>query len=447
MMDPHLIEKYNVAIPRYTSYPPVPFWQTEHVQEKQWTDQLINGYNPQEGLSLYIHLPFCENLCTYCGCNKRITKNHDKEAPYIDAVMAEWDIYRAKFQDLPVIRQIHLGGGTPTFFKASELYRLINYILSTSVTAPDHEFSFEVHPTSTNLDHLMALYDVGFRRISIGVQDVSQEVLKIINRRQTIEQVRLVTEWARLVGYTSVNMDIIYGLPKQTEQHIKDTVNEIIDLKPDRLAFYSYAHVPWKSAGQRAYSEEDLPQGVEKSSLYSLGKVLLEQGGYKAVGMDHFCLPNDDLYIAYQNDQMHRNFMGYTSKYTTCMVGLGASSISDSWTAYVQNEKSVERYQETIAQGRLPLIKAHFLNTEEIFFRKIILDLMCKDRADWSQMTGSLDTDYLHALRQDELVEFTDHSIDVIGNGTSFVRNICAAIDPIYSLRTNQDVPVFSKAI
>lgn len=449
-MNPILISKYNVPVPRYTSYPTVPDWQTKAPTEAEWISRLLTSYDEASELSLYIHLPFCEALCTYCGCNKRITKNHAVETPYIDAVMKEWDIYRSHFPSKPVIKEIHLGGGTPTFFKASKLKKLLSHILDTAEISENHEFSFEAHPNSTNSDHLRTLFDLGFRRISIGVQDVSPEILKAINRQQTEEEVKNLTRWARALGYTSINYDIIYGLPFQKPMNVWNTAQFISENRPDRIAFYSYAHVPWKSASQRAFTLADVPQGQEKSELYELGSYLLEMEGYKAVGMDHFCLPDEQLYKAYQAGEMHRNFMGYTPNYTKVSIALGASSISDSWDAYVQNEKHVETYQEIVENGKLPIIKGHLLSSKEEMMRTIILSIMCKDYVEWNsleeyQVIKEL-LPNLDGLVEDNLVSYNSNSITIKPDGRLFIRNICAAIDPIYQNMPNNK-EVFSKAI
>ncbi len=449
-MNPNLISKYNVAVPRYTSYPTVPDWQASAPTESEWISRLLSSYEEASELSLYIHLPFCEALCTYCGCNKRITKNHDIEDPYIDAVIREWDIYRSYFPNKPVIKEIHLGGGTPTFFNASKLKRLISHILDTAEISETHEFSFEAHPNSTNSDHLRTLFDLGFRRISIGVQDVSPEILEAINRQQTADEVRNLTRWARAIGYTSVNYDIIYGLPFQKQMNVWNTAQFISENRPDRIAFYSYAHVPWKSASQRAFTLADVPQGQEKSDLYELGSYLLEMEGYKAVGMDHFCLPDEQLYKAYKDEKMHRNFMGYTPNYTKASIALGTSSISDSWDAYVQNEKHVETYQEIVETGKLPIVKGHLLSSQEEMMRTIILSLMCKDHVEWNsleeyQMITEL-LPNLDDLVKDGLVSYKSNSITIKPDGRLFIRNICAAIDPIFQ-NTANNKEVFSKAI
>jgi oxygen-independent coproporphyrinogen-3 oxidase len=446
-----LITKYNKAVPRYTSYPTVPHWQDEIPTESQWLSAIKNAYNEAPGISLYIHLPFCEALCTYCGCNKRITKNHNVEEPYIDTVIKEWSIYRAQFEEPPMIKEIHLGGGTPTFFEPKQLERLLTAILADCEVAEEHEFSFEAHPNSTSYGHLKCLYDLSFRRISIGVQDVSPNILKAINREQTSDEVRGLTKWSRAIGYTSINYDIIYGLPFQKPVNIMDTAAFIAETKPDRIAFYSYAHVPWKSASQRAFTLDDVPSGIYKSDLYDLGRYLLESEGYEAIGMDHFCLPNEGLNRAYQKGEMHRNFMGYTANYTKCSIALGASSISDSWDVYVQNEKNIEKYQEIINSGKLPITKGHVLTDSETTMRKHILNLMCKDSTTWDLISKDAIaiTPFLSNLDElvaDDLVRYKNNQIKVTEKGKYFIRNICAALDPIFQ-NTEVDSPLFSKAI
>lgn len=446
-----LIKKYNTAVPRYTSYPTVPHWQVEIPSETEWLTSMKASYDEAPGISLYIHLPFCEALCTYCGCNKRITKNHSVEDPYIEAVLKEWSIYRAQFDSKPLIKEIHLGGGTPTFFSPQYLEKLLSSIINDCIVDDEHEFSFEAHPNCTTYEHLETLYSLGFRRISIGVQDVSPNILKAINRVQTVEEVRNLTNWSREIGYSSVNYDIIYGLPFQESVNIIDTMAFIAEAKPDRIAFYSYAHVPWKSASQRAFTIDDVPSGLAKNDLYKLGRALLEKEGYQAIGMDHFCLPDEALNLAYKKGEMHRNFMGYTANYTKCSIALGASSISDSWGMYVQNEKHVETYQEIVKTGKLPIIKGHHLGASEMMFRKHILNLMCKDKTEWSPFSNDVIAispflSNLNEMVSDGLVHYSDSGIEVTEQGKYFIRNMCAAIDPIFQ-NTKGQKQVFSKAI
>lgn len=432
-----LFEKYNTRIPRYTSYPTVPDWNKVAPTQKEWFSILNQNYDPQDGLSIYIHLPFCEALCTYCGCNKRITKNHAVENPYIEAVLKEWEIYVDNLNEKPRIKEIHLGGGTPTFFHHTKLERLISGILKSSELIENADLSFEAHPNSTTYEHLETLAQLGFNRISIGVQDVSPEILSAINRHQTIEEINNVTQWARDLNYSSVNYDIIYGLPFQVDTNIKQTIETIKTNRPDRIALYSYAHVPWKSNSQRAFTIDDIPQGSEKARLYNLSKTLLKTLDYKTVGMDHFCLESDPLYQSMIKGKMHRNFMGYTPNYTTCSIALGASSISDAWNMYVQNEKTVEKYQDAINDSRLPIIKGHHLNNEESNMRKAFLDLMCRNELDLTANPKVLNQIKPHLpnlkeLAKDNIVKLDREKVSVTSKGQFFIRNICSSIDPIF---------------
>ena len=259
MLSKYLIDKYNVAAPRYTSYPTVPYWNKEPFDKQLWAKHVRSAFevsNKKDGISVYIHLPFCENLCTYCGCNTRITKNHAVEQPYIEALLIEWAMYCHMFTDRPILREIHLGGGTPTFFSPENLKRLIKSILADADVHPEADFGFEGHPANTTYEHLKVLYELGFRRLSLGIQDFDPKVQFIINRIQTFEQVKEVTEQARQIGYTSINYDLIYGLPLQTIESLTDTVEKVNLLMPDRIAFYSYAHVPWIKPGQRRLHRE-----------------------------------------------------------------------------------------------------------------------------------------------------------------------------------------------
>ena len=315
-MDKDLLFKYNIPGPRYTSYPTVPYWQKTPPSIDKWKELVQDAFtvsNQKEGISLYVHLPFCESLCTYCGCNTRITINHAVENKYIQAVLKEWKMYCALLgEEKPLIRELHLGGGTPTFFSPGNLVKLVKGLLENAQVHTDARFGFEAHPGNTTDEHLEALYSVGFRRISIGVQDFNPVVLAMINRHQTFEQVKHLTLKAREIGYTSVNYDIVYGLPQQKNCSMMQTMLRVIQLKPDRIAFYSYAHVPWIKPGQRSYTEKDLPDADHKIAIYETGRNALELAGYEDIGMDHFALRSDELYKAATQERLHRNFMGYT---------------------------------------------------------------------------------------------------------------------------------------
>lgn len=445
-----LVARYNVAAPRYTSYPTVPCWDETMWSASQWADHVRARFlTSSQGIALYIHLPFCEQLCTYCGCNKRITKNHAVETPYIDAVMAEWQLYRNLLGTTEIrIGEIHLGGGTPTFFSPVQLQRLMDGLLQGCHVLPNPSFSFEAHPANTTETHLKVLFDAGFRRLSLGIQDFDPEVQRVINRWQTEADVRRVMADARRIGYTSINFDLIYGLPLQTAKTVQETITTSLAMRPDRISFYSYAHVPWMQPGQRHYTEADIPKGEEKLALYHLGKTLITDGGYRDVGMDHFALPEDALCIAAATGRLHRNFMGYTDQYSPLLIGLGVSSISDSWTAFAQNEKTVETYKSRVNRGELPVFKGHILSDVDLQLRKHILELMCRGETtlDVPVEHGAPILRRLVPLVEDGLAELDDARIRVTPAGTSFLRNICMAFDErLHQKQYTQ--PLFSSAV
>lgn len=447
-----LLKKYDVPTPRYTSYPTVPYWDFGTINEARWKNAVLEAFSAEGGeLCIYIHLPFCENLCTFCACTKRITVNHAVEDPYIAAVLKEWEIYRSLLPTAPVIREIHLGGGTPTFFSPDNLVQLITGITKNAVIKADHEFSIEVHPNYTTEEHLQKLAGVGFNRISLGVQDFDPIVQFAINRVQTFERTKEVVDWARKYNYNSINIDLIYGLPHQTVKSVQFSVEKITSLMPDRIAFYSYAHVPWKSKGQRRYTEADLPSAEQKWDMYHTGKELLETAGFVSIGMDHFALKDDKLFTAAASGNLHRNFMGYTTTKSKLIIGLGVSSISDSWNAFAQNEKEVELYQEKINLGVLPLVNGHLLNEEDLVIRKKILELMCDSKTSLHKELVNADFkehvfSKLQMLEEDGLVTIDNDDIQVTKKGNSFIRNISAALD-IKLWKNESGAKTFSKAI
>jgi len=453
-MKENLIQKYNIPGPRYTSYPTVPFWNKEGIEMDDWKETVIRSFNESneaEGISLYIHLPYCESLCTFCACHKRITKRHEVEEPYINTVLKEWNLYCDLLKSRPKIREIHLGGGTPTFFSSENLSILINGILERADRSPDYEFSYEGHPNHTTEEQLQALYDLGFRRNSFGIQDYDPVVQKAIHRIQSFDQVKRVNDLSRSIGYKSVSHDLIFGLPFQTEDSIRNTIDKTIELRPDRIAYYSYAHVPWiKGVGQRGFDENDLPKESEKRYLYELGKQMLFDNGYVEIGMDHFSLPTDSLYEAMASKRLHRNFMGYTAGKTQLMIGLGMSSISDSWYAFAQNEKSIEDYTARVDQGELPIFRGHLLSETDLVIRKHILDIMCNLESEWNENLSDETKNEikirLNELVEDGILEVSEDKITVQEKGRMFVRNICMAFD----LRLIENTPntrIFSMTI
>ena len=467
-----LIDKYNIPGPRYTSYPTVPYWENENFKSEKWQSTVIRAFNEsnaEEGISIYIHLPFCENLCTFCACHKRITKQHSVETPYLESVLKEWNLYLDLFSQSAIsnqqsaeqkaecgkqkakLKELHLGGGTPTFFSPENLKILLEGIFSTVEIAENPEFSFEGHPNNTTKEHLQTLYDLGFRRCSFGVQDYDLKVQKAINRIQPFENVKNVTEWAREIGYRSVSHDLVFGLPHQSWEAMELTIRKTLELKPDRLAFYSYAHVPWiKGVGQRGFDENDLPSGEEKRKLYENGKKLLQDLGYIEVGMDHFSLESDDLYQSLIQKKLHRNFMGYTSSNTQLMVGLGMSAISDSWYGFAQNEKTVEDYQKRVEEGKIPVFRGHILNEEDLIIRRHILNLMCQlettftVKNTFAELPDALEK--LKEMQEDGLVELGDNFVKITEKGRVFTRNVAMAFD-LRMMRKMPETRLFSMTV
>jgi oxygen-independent coproporphyrinogen-3 oxidase len=431
MQAAELLRKYNIAAPRYTSYPTVPYWDNTDFNAEQWKNRLVAAYreHKNEGISLYIHLPFCESLCTYCGCNTRITKNHGVELSYIDALLKEWEMYCAGLGEQPKIKEIHLGGGTPTFFSAANLKQLLQTIAGSIQFDENTACSFEGHPDNTTAEHLQTLRDLGFKRLSLGIQDFDPKVQFMINRYQTPAQVLAITALARSIGYQSINYDLIYGLPGQNREGLTQTISEVIALKPDRIAFYSYAHVPWIKAGQRHFTENDIPQGDEKFALYQQGRDMLVAAGYEEIGMDHFALKTDNLYIASKEGKLHRNFMGYTDQHTTILLGLGVSSISDCGTAFAQNAKTVEEYKQLILAKELAVQKGHLLTEEDLHIRNHILNLMCQGNTCFDTEIPSEIINRLQPMVEDKLVAISDREVKIQPLGKSYLRNVCMAFD------------------
>lgn len=446
-----LIEKYSKPAPRYTSYPTVPLWEN-NLSSESWellVKTAFRQYGENEGITLYIHLPYCENLCTYCGCNKRITKNHSVEIPYLDAVLKEWKKYLAIFQRTPKLAGIHLGGGTPTFFNPESLEYFLKEIIQNSLILEDAEFSFEGHPNNTTLAHLETLNKLGFDRVSYGIQDFDFKVQKSIHRIQPLERVIEATENARNSGYKSINFDLIYGLPHQTLETLKDTFEKVADLKPDRIAFYSYAHLPSAFPAQKSF-EEHLPNDIQKRQLYEFGKKKLIELGYEEIGMDHFALPLDPLNVAKRRGTLHRNFMGYTTSPSKVLIGLGASSISDIHLGYAQNNKNIEGYKDSLNKEEWAIQKGHSMTNEDIQIREIILDLICRQEAHipleiWEQMDENQILN-LKEMEKENLVKVNKEILEVTELGVAAIRHVCMQLD--LRLQANQNhFRLFSKAI
>ena len=448
-----LLRKYDVPVPRYTSYPAVPFWKSDDFDAGAWADvvhRTFNETNERKGISLYLHLPFCESLCTYCACNTRITRNRGVEGTYINALLKEWELYREIFGAKPIIRELHLGGGTPTFFSAANLEKLLRSLLRDATVHQEHAFSFEGHPNNTTEEHLRALFNAGFRRVSYGVQDLDERVQKAIHRIQPFEHVERATRQSREIGYTSVSFDLIYGLPYQTLDSVARTIASVISLRPDRIAYYSYAHVPWVRPGQRGYEDADLPSDVAKRALYEQGREMLRKAGYLDIGMDHFALPGDALALAQASGDLHRNFMGYTTTQTDLLIGLGASAISDAYYGYAQNAKKVEDYSSRVEEGDLAVWKGHRQSDEDLRIRQCILDIACQGKVAGDLLASVSREETRNRLREmemDGLIILSSDGLLVTETGRPFVRNICSVFDANIGVRERARNDLFSKAV
>jgi oxygen-independent coproporphyrinogen III oxidase len=441
-----LILKYNRPGPRYTSYPPVPFWNSAPDEEK-WISHIKNSYQEEVGVDLYVHVPFCESLCYYCGCNRTITKNHEVESPFIEALLKEWEIYKIKLGFPVKINSLHFGGGTPTFLSPKNLEKLI----STLILHKTKDFigSIEIDPRTCSLEHLEVLNRLGIKRISLGIQDFDSDVQKAIHRSQSPEMVETLVQKLRSNNFSSLNFDLIYGLPKQSLHSISRTIEIVSKMKPDLIAFYSYAHLPERIKNQRLILESDLPSPEIKRELYELGKKLLLDQGYEDIGMDHFALPSSYLYKAKAEKKLHRNFMGYVDKKSSVLIGLGPTSISDSSLSFVQNIKEVKSYQAMVDRGMLPIEIGHTHNKKDLLIKEIILEMMChysvliqekESIPFWEEIEKEL-----QAFEEDGILKLDDKLISITSLGEGFVRNIAMSFD--YYLRQREAGVRFSSTI
>lgn len=443
-----LIAKYDIPAPRYTSYPTVPYWETDPSTE-DWLNAIRKSLEPEDAsIAIYVHIPFCESLCTFCGCNTSITRNHEVEDPYVAAVLKEFGMYLEKVPELKnrKIKEFHLGGGSPTYLSSENLKKLISGILSNLTVSSDPSFSIEVDPRRTRKEQLETLKELGFKRVSLGVQDFDEEVQRLINRNQPFSATERITTEARELGYTSVNFDLIYGLPRQTKESMRHTIEKTLTLKPDRIAFYSYAHVPWIKASHRLFTEDDLPRGAEKRTLYENSRIQFEEAGYIEIGMDHFALKTDSLWTSVQNKTLHRNFMGYTDSRTDLLLALGVSAISDSWGCFHQNEKIIKKYHRRIAEGELPTLRGHLLSDEDLAQRKLILQLSTQLSVELPSSQRDDIKIYLKTMEEDGLIQWDADKLQITESGRGFLRNICMGLD-LRMRRKSPETRVFSQSI
>jgi oxygen-independent coproporphyrinogen-3 oxidase len=435
-----LVRKYSVPGPRYTSYPPATQFTTtieSHDLEAAITEDNGPGAGP---LSLYFHLPFCETRCWFCGCTTVVTRRRESAGEYLDDLAKEMQLTAALMDRSRPAVQIHLGGGTPTFLPPDELRRLGRLIRGEFSVSPDVEFSVEVDPRRLTSDHVAALRDIGARRASLGVQDTNPEVQLAIHRVQPHAQNQQAFAWMRAAGFTSISVDLIYGLPLQNTASFGRTIDDVLALGPDRLSVFSYAHVPWIKPAQRIFDDRaQLPSAEEKLSMFALAHAKLTAAGYIDIGLDHFARPNDELALAQRNGTLHRNFQGYSTHAGASLYAFGMSSISSTAATYRQNHKTLPAWRESLAAGKLPIERGLRLSLEDRRRRTIIMRLMCDRQLDYAALSRTFGLDFLaqygaiiagmNELETDGLIERTGTHLRVTGAGAPLLRVIAMRFD------------------
>ena len=437
-VDLDLVKKYNVAGPRYTSYPPATQF-TDKVRWAEVQERIAQSQDAARGISLYFHLPFCESLCWYCGCTTVITTQHSQSAVYLQYLEKEMDAMKRLVNPDRKAVQLHFGGGTPTFLSPREIRKLGGLIRQRFQYASDIEAGVEVDPRRLTREHVKALCDAGFNRASVGVQDYDPVVQHAVHRIQPREQTEQVIAWLREEGFASVNVDLIYGLPHQTIESFNNTIRAILEIKPDRLAVFNYAHVPWIKPAQKIL-EDGLPTPELKLQLLKLViETLTNEAGYVYIGMDHFAKPTDELAVAQANKTLQRNFQGYSTRGGTDIYAFGMSSISQAESVYWQNEKELKPYYAALDAGQAPLAKAYLMTDDDKVRRTTIMRLMCDLGLDYAAMSKLLNVDFqsyfaselgsLVDLEIDGLLEREDGGMRVTDMGRMFIRNIAMKFD------------------
>ncbi len=434
-----LVNKYNVAGPRYTSYPPA----TKFTDAISWEDlstKIEANNRTARDLSIYFHIPFCETLCWFCGCTTVITLNHDKGRAYVDYLGREVAKMATRLNPERKVVQLHFGGGSPTFLRPDEIRRLGEIIHRHFAFAPDLEASVEVDPRRLTREHMVALREIGFNRASMGVQDFNPKVQEAVHRIQPRDMTQQAIDWMRELGYGSINLDLIYGLPHQTVESFNETLDIVLEMKPDRLAVFSYAHVPWIKPSQKILEQKVLPPPETKLQVLKLViEKLTANDQYVYIGMDHFAKPNDELAVAQRNKQLQRNFQGYSTRAGSDIYAFGMSSISQIPEAYWQNEKELPKYQEAVDAGRVPLHRAYFVTGEDKIRRETIMRVMCDLSLDFAAMSRKLGVNFeqhfarelasLAPFEADGLVRRIPGGLEVTDAGRLFIRNIAMCFD------------------
>ena len=436
-----LPSKYDVSGPRYTSYPTAPNFSTDYCCN-DYRNELINQRESSIApLSLYIHIPFCKNICYYCACNKIVTRDSSVSREYIDHLNKEIEMQAELTGKLRPVSQLHFGGGTPTFLNDAELTEVMHHLgqYFKLIDSPDREYSIEIDPRTVTKDRLALLKGLGFNRLSFGVQDFDPDVQQAIHRLQSFNMLKSLTDAARLYQFKSVSYDLIYGLPKQTLQSLTNTLEQVLELSPDRIAFYNYAHLPERFSSQRAIDRHTLPSAAERLEMLALISDILTTAGYIYIGMDHFVKPNDELALAQQEGRLQRNFQGYSTCLAPDLIGLGVSSISSLSHSYAQNEKDLDNYYRQIDNNKLAICRGLKLSTDDEIRRHVISELICNLTLDISSVEKQFSISFQEYFQQaletlkihqsDGLIVVDDDKIRVTLEGQSMLRNICMAFD------------------
>jgi oxygen-independent coproporphyrinogen III oxidase len=453
-----LLRRYDVAGPRYTSYPTADRF-VEAFSADDYTQALTQRRSGAAAmtlpLSLYVHIPFCESLCYYCACNKIITKHHDRAAPYLRYLSREVDLHTARIGVGQTISQLHFGGGTPTFLSDDELGELMGMLRRNFTFAPGGEYAIEVDPRTIDTSRLDTLARLGFNRLSFGVQDFDPAVQKAVHRVQPAEQVFALVEAARDRGFESVNVDLIYGLPQQSPESFDRTLAQVVQLRPERIALYAYAHLPERFKPQRRINTVELPSGGAKISMLSRSMAAFMAAGYVYVGMDHFALPNDALAVAKRQGRLHRNFQGYSTQPDCDLIGLGVSSIGRIGATYSQNAKTLDEYYDFLDQGRFPVVRGLALSRDDLVRRAVIMALMCQGHLQFESIDLAYLLDFksyfakeleaLQTLEVQGMVVVDESGIQVTAQGWFFVRAVAMVFDKY--LQTDRTRAKFSKII
>ncbi len=455
-LSPDLLQQYDIAGPRYTSYPTADrFVEAFTENDYQQALQLRQIGCASLPLSLYIHIPFCESLCFFCACNKIVTKHHERSGIYLQYLSKEIDLQLASLGNKPNVSQLHLGGGTPTFFSDAELTQLMSELRKKFKLSPVGEYSIEIDPRTIDTMRLKNLRALGFNRLSFGVQDFNVDVQKAVHRIQPFEQVSALVKEARRQQFESLNMDLIYGLPKQTADTFSHTLDQVIAIKPDRIALYAYAHLPERFKPQRRIQTEALPTAADKLSMLSLAIAKLIEAGYVYIGMDHFALPEDALAVAKRQGRLHRNFQGYSTQPDCDLIALGVSSIGRVGATYSQNAKTMEEYCDALDQGRLPIVRGLGLSSDDLIRRSVIMSIMCQGEVQYEAIELAYMIDFkqyfstelaeLVALKNAGMLMFNADALVVTDIGWYFIRTIAMAFDRY--LQADQTRARFSKII